>query len=676
MTKTIQVYSSPGKDLHRAGDDASIVDRQDWIVLCVTLGLALIFGISWVGLIAPWDHHDEPNHFQYVRMLMDHWQKPGYGQDDFHLNRQILKSMIWNGFFDRAGFEPVLPPPKSPVYLPGYSQFTEPAGYYWLAAGVAYLFKNENITRQLYGSRLLSLFFYLAAILAAWGIALDMTSRGHPLRWMVPLSLALLPGFVDMMTAVNNDAAAVVVFSFFLWVGVRLIRYGFHWIEFFLSLGLAVLSWQTKSSAAILIPLLPLVLIFSIFRGRWQWIAWSMVGSSVIGLLAFAFVRDDAAHFYRYSSSVEASRVRDAQAVLGDWVLQVDVAEPITPSWMPYYFQPVPLQTAAQFLGKPVTLGVWMWADQPITVKTPRVTTQNHEYVGTVKLSETPVFYTVEANLEEENSRLWISFDPLPATSSDARVFYDGLVLAEGIRPVDEEPVFTDAGGKSGTWAGQSFENLLRNGSFEMPGWRVRKLIDDFGARFFPDQMRVSYILASLVDWKGAGWYYQLAIQRIQATFWGYFGWAHIPLHFSWLYTLFNVLTLLGIAGAILALVQHWRTAPYALIFFFSAAVFLAGFAALTRGIIYLSYQNMFFPVARYLMPVVIPILVLFNLGWFEIWRQARDLTRQILRKPRLSFQDNFSWVSYSISALCWIALDLIAVYSVIQFYQGIPVLR
>lgn len=40
----------------------------------------------------------------------------------------------------------------------------------------------------------------------------ELVSDGHVLRWMAPLSLVLLPGFTDLMTSVNNDVGAVVLF--------------------------------------------------------------------------------------------------------------------------------------------------------------------------------------------------------------------------------------------------------------------------------------------------------------------------------------------------------------------------------------------------------------------------------------------------------------------------------
>jgi hypothetical protein len=466
------------------------------------------------------------------------------------------------------------------------------------------------------------------------------------------------------------------VVSFFLWVCVRLIRYGFCWVEFLLSIGLALLAWQTKSNAAIVLPLAPVAWLFAILRRRWQWIAWAVAGLGIVALLGFSFTRDDAAFYYRSSSMQEAVRVMDEKAVLGEWVLQVDVQAPITPGWMPAFFQPVPLEGISRNFDLPVTLGVWMWASRPVTAIAPKVTTQGHEYKQSVQLSEEPVFYTVEARVDPDLARMWVSFDPLPQGNEDVVVYYDGLVLAEGIRPLDQPPVYADELAASGTWGGEPFENLLRNGSAEVAGLRVKAPIDELGAMFLPDHIRPSFILASILDREGAGWYYQIAMDRVLTTFWGYFGWSHIPLAYPWIYGFLNILGLVGIIGAVISLIRNWRTAPWGIVFFLALAVGLMAVATLMRGVIYLAYQNMFFPVARYLMPVVVPILLVLNTGWLVIWQWLKAGIQRLQGKGQPVQRGEISWISYSIFTLLWIVLDVAALVTVFQYYQGIPVLR
>jgi hypothetical protein len=313
--------SAPNPGKKRRSFFALTIDGNELRVLGICLLLGAVFGLFWIGLIAAWEHHDEPNHFQYIRLLLDQGEVPQPGDENFKLNRQILKSMIWNGFFTRLGPEPDLPPPKAPTYLPGYSQYLEPPIYYYLAsAGVAVL-RGENITRQMFGARLVSYFLYLLTIIAAWGMARELTNPRNPVRWMLPVSLVFLPGFVDIMTAVNNDSAAVVVVSFSLWSAVRLIRKGFNWFEFFWLLALVALGIFTKSTAMVGLLLFPIVIALSVLPGRLKWIIWALGAAVLMSSPFLLFDKQDAAFFYRSTSMEEPLRVKNSNAVLGDWVL-------------------------------------------------------------------------------------------------------------------------------------------------------------------------------------------------------------------------------------------------------------------------------------------------------------------------------------------------------------------
>ena len=63
--------------------------------------------------------------------------------------------------------------------------------------------QHLDITSQLYVARMVSLLLFLLTIAIAGALARDLTPPRHMLRWAVPLGLALMPPFVDVMTAVK-----------------------------------------------------------------------------------------------------------------------------------------------------------------------------------------------------------------------------------------------------------------------------------------------------------------------------------------------------------------------------------------------------------------------------------------------------------------------------------------
>ena len=125
-----------------------------------------------------------------------------------------------SGFFNHRQIAiPNLTDPSRELWI-GYSQVGDSPFYYFLAALPLRLLKDAPIPTQLYAGRLVSLLFYLLTIWAAIQFAAELTPPGSPLRWLLPLFLALLPGFTEFMTALNNHTAAIGLGSVWIWLAV------------------------------------------------------------------------------------------------------------------------------------------------------------------------------------------------------------------------------------------------------------------------------------------------------------------------------------------------------------------------------------------------------------------------------------------------------------------------
>ena len=103
------------------------------------------------------------------------------------------------------------------MWIAPVTQLEDPPLYYLLAAAAMKPLDRQAILAQLYAGRLVSLGLFLLTLAIAWGVAAELTPPGSVMRWMLPLSMALLPGFADVMTSLNNSVGAVAFFSLFLW---------------------------------------------------------------------------------------------------------------------------------------------------------------------------------------------------------------------------------------------------------------------------------------------------------------------------------------------------------------------------------------------------------------------------------------------------------------------------
>ena len=103
-------------------------DENIWIIFVVIV--ALIHGLVYVYLIPPWQHYDEPNHFEYVWAMANGERDPSLVDGYADFSQQVIDSMIANGFYGGMGDQRVFSPPDDRTKVPGLSQSDEPPLYY------------------------------------------------------------------------------------------------------------------------------------------------------------------------------------------------------------------------------------------------------------------------------------------------------------------------------------------------------------------------------------------------------------------------------------------------------------------------------------------------------------------------------------------------------------------
>ena len=295
--------------------------KEHWALGLVLL-LGLIHGLIYVFMVPPWQHYDEPGHFEYTWLVANRGHIPAAGEFDQAMRREVAASMVENNFFKGINDLPNLLSSVEPVWI-GISQTGDQPLYYLLAAVPLRIIRYADINLQLYAARMVSLLLYLISLAAAYGVVVELTRPGHVLRWMLPVSIALLPGYTDLMTAVNNDAGAVVFFSLFLWVAVATLRRGLSWLRF-LGLALTVAACLlTKNTVFIALPLAGLTLLFSLLHGSWRRIAWAMFGLAVIAVFLIMMRWGDAAFWLRVVPQAAPTSLSTKTAPLGSNAFQL-----------------------------------------------------------------------------------------------------------------------------------------------------------------------------------------------------------------------------------------------------------------------------------------------------------------------------------------------------------------
>jgi hypothetical protein len=238
-------------------------------------------------------------------------------------------------------------------------------------------------------------------------------------------------------------------------------------------------------------------------------------------------------------------------------------------------------------------------------------------------------------------------------------IYYDGVTLALGNYPLDLVPEFRDPEGREGLWGGKFFANFLDNPSAEFGGINLRPNINVIIQKYFP--INLSWVLNSVVDLKKSAWYYESTVLNFLRTFWAKFGWGHVPLLGSKPYRILAGVTLLGLIGAGGFLWRRKADLPWEVIFLFGLALLFIWGASFYRGIYSLiTYNNrIFIPSARYASPVVIPTMLILNIGWLEIMRFFQKWAR---------IPKNYMIVLY---ILFFFGLDVLSIMSIFYYYNS-----
>lgn len=610
--------------------------RREHFLLGLILLVAALNGLLHVFRVPPWQHYDEPGHYEYVWLLVNRSQIPQRGDFDQAMRREVLGAMIEHDFFRSLGPPPNLLQQDEPLWIP-FAQTDDRPFYYLLAALAVRPLRHADVITQLYAARLASWGLYLVSILLAYALVSELTPRGHHLRWAVPAFLALLPAYTDLMTAVNNDVGAVVVFTFFLWGGVRLLVRGVSPARLVWVVGAAALCLWTKNTVFVAVPLLGLLLVMALLRRGWSWRRLLLLPAIGLGAVPIFFSWGDAAYWYRLTDQSQALRQRVEGAPLGRHALalELDADKPARQT-----FNLVLPEQVEALRGRTVTLGAWMWASRPVTVRAPRLGGAPASWNWpNVELGRVPAFYAFTATVTPDAQSVHVVLQPLADRNLEApvTVYYDGLVLAEGERPADQPPRFDGPDGRTGTWGGQPFVNPIRNPSAEQ-GWPwVRPwVVRAIGRLVSPIPLGPFDTLNALLDWERTGWVHGVTARRLLESFWAVFGWGGVMVD-RWWYRLLAWVTWLGLGGALVRAGRLVRgsTPPgqrWAVLFLGIAGLLVWGVVFLRPLPTLPPWVRLFIPVARYAYPAVVPTALALVGGWTAWpWTRPQRLSLLVL---------------------------------------------
>lgn len=210
--------------------------------LSMLLAIVSVLGIGWALIVPPWQSPDEFDHFAYAQSLAENFRLPGDphrsddSSDEFTASNAV--GAYATAFFadssppqwDRSAEQAYLkeeassdPPSRSNGGGPNGAQANPPL--YYLFADLAYLADHGGTAfGRLYLMQLWGVLLLLGTTVAAWLLAGEVLGRRRVPQLCCAAVTALLPMTTFLSTSVNPDALLIMLWTFALWLGARVIN--------------------------------------------------------------------------------------------------------------------------------------------------------------------------------------------------------------------------------------------------------------------------------------------------------------------------------------------------------------------------------------------------------------------------------------------------------------------
>lgn len=587
-----------------------------WIVLLI----GLIHGLTYIFLIPPWQHYDEPGHFEYAWMIANNTQIPKKGEFDNQIRSEILESMKRNDFFEYQNIESFLENVDQidPVWI-GIPQVGDPPLYYILTSLPIRILKNQTIEFQLYATRFISLILYLLILITAVYFSRELYSPAHPGRLLFPLSLCLIPSFVDHMTALNNDVAAVLINSLILLFGIRLIKYRLNWMDSCTLIFLGSLVYFVKASIWLSLILIIIAFLLSLSNKK-QRIALGISLIFFIISIISIFQFEDVAFWYK--NSKQTTSTSDETLYGNVFYLSNDKN-----SRYSSLTQTIPPSNYSSLAGEVVTLGGEVWGEkenQSISLSLRVLSTKKEiEYLYGEKLliSSSPQFTANHIQLPEDFDLMFVEL----RNTGEGDLYFKNLILVLGEYPTNIEPNYYNSENSNGIWHGRKFKNIIRNGSASRKWISFKPEIVNIMERFDPRLSDAANRIIYSLDVQGTAWFLKASAARIFRSFWAVFGWGNIHLIGANPYRLPLLFTFISAILTLFILIKQRSKCNFRKIFWFCLAIILSVVYAWFTGISMNSiFVNAYFPVARFVYPAIFPVLFFIIHGWVNILNEIK----------------------------------------------------
>ena len=564
----------------------------------------LLFGCAmWLLFfvaIPPWWHYDESGHLEVAWLFANHPDYIAQEKFDNDFRKEMALSMDRFGWYDYIKSGNLQLDSDQPVSI-GITQFEENPLYYWIVSLPLRFLSRQPVLVQYTVVRFISFLFFILILLFSYLTTSLLFPNKKLLSILVPEVITLTPGFVDSMTGVNNDTLAALAGAAFFYSSARLFKLGWrNWLSWALLLVSSVLCFWAKTTSALLLPLLFLVVFFSIKMPKKV-----MFGLAVGLFIIFTaiLIRFDGYYPWFAVPTTDLINVKNSSnAPDGRRILEFVTTENRKNQ---KYYQCLSAADVLSARGSEISLTYWVWAAKKSTIRQPQIIFYLEDF-GT---SITNIYKSVGTVPRE--------FEQFISVPSNARGAC--LVIQPTSGKVPDNVLYFDEF-RATISMGASVTELLHNGSFETGGVRFSQIVEDFLSQHSIFNGKAEFILINAQNISTFTWAYKWLIMRFFYTLWGGLAGTKLIIPGSGYEIFLYVLLLISLASFI------WfslRSKKRKILIFQLIAILFVFLIILFRGMDGLLDGRLYIH-ARYFLPAILPFTLVLTVGWTGFIRMIK----------------------------------------------------
>ncbi|MBI4744266.1 MAG: glycosyltransferase family 39 protein [Actinobacteria bacterium] len=278
----------------------SNVKNNRFKIIIVILFIAFMRGWIYSSVTPFWQAPDEPFHYEYIQEIGRSYERKPPSHDRPSTQTEIIHSMAKWDFWRYQNQAVPAPLPWGFADIPFFStiQFLDRAPlYYYIFFPVFKLTASRHIEGRVYAIRLFNVIFGIVTIFLSYLIAKEIFPDNDLLSIGTPAFIAFLPMFSYISGSISSDNLLNLFFAIFIYLSIKILKSGLSVERIVALLFVIILSFMTKRSAIIEIPL-SITLIILLLSGKEinarvkkKWLKYSGIIFLVFSFLSFLIWR-------------------------------------------------------------------------------------------------------------------------------------------------------------------------------------------------------------------------------------------------------------------------------------------------------------------------------------------------------------------------------------------------